>query len=92
VDAATARRAASYQLMHYRYEYTGAYGSPELDRTGVAVRRVELHDDGRTVDLTTGPLRKGRVYSITAAGVRSVKGEALVHPTGAYTLNEIPAR
>ena len=36
------------------------------------------------------PLVKGRVYMIGAPGVRSAKGEALVHTTGAYTLHEIP--
>src|SRR5205085_8978076 len=35
VSAATAKLAASYQIEHYRYEYTAAYGSPELDRTRV---------------------------------------------------------
>jgi glucose/arabinose dehydrogenase/cbb3-type cytochrome oxidase cytochrome c subunit len=90
VDAKAARQVESYRLEHYRYEYTGAYGSPELDRTRVAVQHIELHADGRTVDLTTAPLVKGRVYAITAAGVRSAKGEALVHPMGVYTLNEVP--
>jgi hypothetical protein len=35
---------------------------------------------------------KGRVYTITPRGVKSAKGEVLVHPTGAYTVNEIPAK
>jgi glucose/arabinose dehydrogenase len=92
VDVKSARQAGSYRVEHYRYEYTGAYGSPELDRARVEVRQVDLHADGRTVDLTTAPLVKGRVYSITAASVRSAKGEPLLHPTGAYTLNEVPRR
>jgi hypothetical protein len=91
VSPRTARDAAAYQLQHYRYEYTGGYGSPELDRTRVAVERVDVSPDGGSVDLTTGPLVKDRVYLIQAPGVRSAKGEALVHPVGAYTLNEIPA-
>jgi glucose/arabinose dehydrogenase/cytochrome c551/c552 len=90
VDAATAANAASYALEQYRYEYTGAYGSPELDRTKVAVERVEAAADGLSADLTTAPLVKDRVYMITAKGVKSAKGETLVHPTAAYTLNEIP--
>jgi len=85
-----ARNLASYQIEHFRYEYTGAYGSPELDRTRVNIERVEVAPDGRAVEVTTGPLRKNRVYLITPRGVRSAKGEALVHPTGAYTLHEIP--
>jgi hypothetical protein len=90
VAPATARKAASYHLEHYRYEYTGAYGSPELDRMPVPVRHLELSADGRTVELTTAPLVRGRVYLISAPGVRSPAGEPLVHPMGAYTLNEIP--
>jgi glucose/arabinose dehydrogenase/mono/diheme cytochrome c family protein len=90
VDRRTAELTPSYQIVHYRYEYTGAYGSPELDRTRVAVRRANLHPDGRTLDLMLGPLVKGRVYAITAAGVRSAQGEPLVHATGAYTVNEVP--
>jgi mono/diheme cytochrome c family protein len=91
VDRRTASDPAAYRLEHHRYEYTGAYGSPELDRTAVKVERAAVSADGRSVDLTTAPLVKDRVYMITAAGVRSTKGEPPVHPTGAYTLNEVPA-
>ncbi len=91
VSPRTASDPASYRVEHYRYEYTGAYGSPELDRTRVAIERVEVSPDGRSVELTTTPLVKDRVYLIQAAGVQSPKGAALVHPVGAYTLNEIPS-
>jgi hypothetical protein len=90
VAAEQARKAASYAIEHYRYEYTGAYGSPELDRARLAIERVELSGDGRSVELTTGPLGRDRVYLISAPGVRSARGEPLVHATGAYTLHEIP--
>jgi len=46
--------------------------------------------EGRSVELTLPPLVKDRVYLITPRGVKSAKGEPLVHPTGAYTLQEIP--
>jgi mono/diheme cytochrome c family protein len=92
VDKAAAANPATYHLEHYRYEYTGAYGSPELDRTSVAVKEVSVADDGRSVELITSPLVKNRVYMITAAGVKSANGEMLVHASGAYTLNEIPER
>jgi glucose/arabinose dehydrogenase len=88
----SAGNPASYRLGHYRYEYTGAYGSPELDRTAVRVERAEVSPDGLSVELTTAPLVTDRVYLLTAAGVRSAAGEPLVHPAGAYTLNEVPAK
>jgi cytochrome c2 len=90
VDPKTAADPAAYAVEHYRYEYTGAYGSPELDRTKDAVESVRVAADGRSVELTLPPLVKDRVYLITPRGVKSAKGEALVHPTGAYTLQEIP--
>lgn len=89
-DPKTAADPASYQVEHYRYEYTGAYGSPELDRTKAAVEKVTVAADGMSADLTLPPLVKDRVYLITARGATSAKGAPLVHPTGAYTLNEIP--
>jgi len=89
-DAKTASDPASYQVEHYRYEYTGAYGSPELDRTRAAVEGVKVAADGLSADLALPPLVKDRVYLISARGVTSSKGGALVHPTGAYTLHEIP--
>jgi mono/diheme cytochrome c family protein len=90
VDPKTAADPASYLGEHYRYEYTGAYGSPELDRTRVTVEKVAVAADGLSADLTLPPLVKERVYLITAKGVKSAKGGSLVHPQGAYTLNEIP--
>jgi hypothetical protein len=92
VDGATAVDPRAYKLESYRYEYTGAYGSPELDRAAVKVEKVEVATDGLSVELTTAPLVKDRVYLLTADRMRSAKGERLVHPTGAYTLNEIPAK
>jgi hypothetical protein len=87
----TAADPGSYQVDHYRYENTGAYGSPELDRTRVPVERVAVGADGRSAVLYTAALVRDRVYRISAPGVRSRQGERLVEPTGVYTLNEIPA-
>jgi hypothetical protein len=90
VDAVTACDAASYSIEHYRYEYTEKYGSPELDRRVAEIERVTLSPDSRSVDIVVSPLVADRVYSITASGVRSAEGNALVNSTGVYTLNEIP--
>jgi hypothetical protein len=90
-DPHLASDTASYALERYRYEYTGAYGSPELDRTKLKIESVALSPDGRSADLKTAALVKDRVYLLSAPAVRSAAGEPLVHPTGAYTLNEIPS-
>jgi mono/diheme cytochrome c family protein/glucose/arabinose dehydrogenase len=88
--AESALDPGAYRIEQYRYEHSGAYGSPELDRKRLALQRVKLADNGRSVELLFDRLVKDRIYSITAAGVRSEEGEALVHPTGVYTLNQIP--
>lgn len=90
VTEETGRMASSYQLERYRYEYTSAYGSPELDRGAVTIESVELAADRQSVLLRTEPLVPDRVYLVTARGVRSDTGEPLVHSTGAYTLQVIP--
>jgi cytochrome c551/c552 len=92
VDKTKAADIASYKLESYRYEYTGAYGSPELDRATVKIEKVEVAADGKSAELTTAALVKDRVYLVSVPGVRSEKDEAPVHLTGAYTLNEIPEK
>lgn len=91
VQPSTLTAHLSIKVEHYRYEYTSAYGSPELDRTRVSIEKATLSLDGRSVEVTV-PLVKDRVYRINASGLRSTDGETLVHPEGAYTLNEIPAK
>lgn len=81
---------SSWTLQRYRYEYTGAYGSPELDRTPEEVIRVKADADGLGVELQLRELKPGWVYSIRGAGVRSMGGEPLLNATGVYTLNEVP--
>jgi len=88
----TAAAPTAYKIEHFRYEHSGAYGSPELDRTRVAIEKVAVAADGLSADVRTSALVKDRVYMIQAAGVRSARGEPLVQPAGAYTLNEIPAQ
>jgi hypothetical protein len=91
VDVRTAQQAASYRIENYRYEYTASYGSPELDRMAVPIERLVMAADGMNVEVWTAPLLTDRVYMISASGLRSTQNEPLVHDTGAYTLNEVPA-
>ncbi|MCP4039294.1 MAG: hypothetical protein GY733_20305, partial [bacterium] len=90
VAKASVEALASYRIERYRYEHTGAYGSPELDRTQVSVEAAESAAGGLSVDLRISDLQTGWVYLISAAGVRSAGNEPLVHSVGAYTLHEIP--
>jgi hypothetical protein len=81
--------SVAFEVQHHRYEYIGAYGSPELDKTKVPVEKVEVAADGLSAELTL-PLVKDRVYMISGRGVKSPKGEPLAQPVGAYTVLEVP--
>jgi hypothetical protein len=81
----------AFAVERWRYEYTGAYGSPEYDRARLEVRGARAAADLLAVDLDLGELEPDRVYLVSAPGVRSAAGEPLVHPAGAYTLNQVPA-
>ncbi len=88
----SAAARSSYRVEHFRYEYTGAYGSPELDRVEDTIQEVRVIHDGTEIEIRLPRLIAERVYMIHASGVRATSGEALVHPVGAYTLNVIPDR
>ena len=90
VSPESATSMVSYAVERFRYEFSGAYGSPELDRMPVIIESIALRKDKKAVDLTTAPLATGRVYSITGSGIRSAAAEPLLHPTGVYTLKTVP--
>ncbi|HUR28260.1 MAG TPA: ThuA domain-containing protein, partial [Planctomycetota bacterium] len=89
VDAKTAQDPRSYDVSSYTYEYHADYGAPEADTQTLAVTSARLVSP-RVVQLALASLRKGYVHELTAAGVRSKSGEALVHTKAYYTLVRIP--
>lgn len=89
-DPATAVDA-SFQMRAYTYIYRPAYGSPEVDQVSPSVKVSNVSADGLTIDLAVEPLTKGHVHELSVSGLRSRAGKGILHPTGYYTLNEIPA-
>ncbi len=90
VDPAAAGDPASYGMRAWTYIYQSKYGSPEVDESFPKVTAAEVADDGRSVRLTVDGLVRGHVHQLDCPGVKSADGKTLVHPTGWYTLNEIP--
>ena len=90
LDPATAQRLQAYSLQSFTYIYWSTYGSPEVDRKAEKVQAVKVSTDCRTVSLAVTGFRKGRVYELHLEGVKSADGEAVLHPEGYYTLNEVP--
>ncbi len=90
VDAASAGNVESYKLKTFTYIYQADYGSPEVDETTPKIGKIDVASDKKSVRLFVDGLQEGHIHDLTAPGVRSAAGEALVHPQAYYTLNYIP--
>lgn len=88
VDAQTARKIESYQIDHWHYHYHGEYGSPKVEQKKDAITEVVLSQDRRMAHVSLA-LQAGKIYRVTAKGVRSAEGTSLTNPTGFYTLNRL---
>jgi glucose/arabinose dehydrogenase len=80
----------SFTMQTYTYIYQASYGSPEVDQTKPAIKAATVAADGRRVRLVLEALAEGHVHELQAPGVRSAKGEALLHAAAYYTLFQIP--
>src|SRR5206468_2983136 len=80
VDPEAAGKAESYGLKTFTYIYQSSYGSPEVDATTPRITGVAVAEDRLSVRLTVEGLREGHVHDLTARGVRSAEGQALLHP------------
>jgi len=90
IDPACAEKLSSYSLVSFTHHYWSTYGSPEVDRKAEKITGVTVSPDCRKVSLAVGGLRPGRVYEIHLEGIKSEEGNAVLHPEGYYTLNNLP--
>jgi hypothetical protein len=90
VETNTAADPASYTLESYTYQYSGAYGSDEIDKKPHAIASAAPSADGLSVYLKVKDLRALYVHELHAKGLRSAKGQPLLYPDAYYTLNRIP--
>lgn len=92
VDPKSALDLASYSVKSFTYKYQPVYGSPPVNTEDCKVAGVKLSDDGLKARIIVDNLRQNYIHTITLDGVRERdKFYSLVHPTGYYTLNNIPA-
>ena len=90
IEAESAADTASYSMTCYTYIYQSGYGSPVVDKSDPAITKATVSPDRRSVHLEVDGLVKGNVHELKLPGVRNSGGQALLHPVGYYTLNEIP--
>jgi hypothetical protein len=91
VDIPSARKLSAYAVNSYTYTYHSTYGSDEILKKDLAIRSIEVSEDGLRVRLRIDGLREMFVHELHAAGLRSRDGQPLLHPRGYYTLNRIPS-
>ncbi len=91
VDKKFAEDLASYSVESFIYKYQSVYGSPPVNVQKCPIKGVRVSEDGIKARIIVGNLRKNYIHTITLNGLRDKEnGYALVHPTGYYTLNNIP--
>ncbi|MFP4093400.1 MAG: plastocyanin/azurin family copper-binding protein [Cyclobacteriaceae bacterium] len=91
VDQKTAEELSSYQMTTFTYSYHHWYGSPIIDRQDAVVRGVTVMDGGKRVRIFVDGLKQGYIHELKAEGIRNRSGKPLLHTTGYYTLNNLPA-
>jgi cytochrome c551/c552 len=91
VDRKSAEDLASYSVESFIYKYHPVYGSPPVNNENCKIKGVKVSEDGLKVRLVVDGLRRHYVHNITLEGVREKDHfYSLVHPTGFYTLHNIP--
>jgi glucose/arabinose dehydrogenase len=92
VDAQSAGNPASYTIETYTWIYQSSYGSPEVDQTTPTIKSIQVAPDKMSARLVIDGLVEGHLHEMHFPGVKSAKGEPLLHDAAYYTLNKIPAR
>lgn len=79
----------NYHLQRFRYLYQSAYGSPRTDEEAVAVRDIQVSEDGRRVELALSELEPGFIYEMELENMASREGHPVANPLAYYTLNRL---
>lgn len=74
----------------YHYDWWWEYGSPERGNEKLEIAGSEVSADGTHLELRFRNLRAGEIARVVLNGVRSAKGDPLLHPEFDYTINQLP--
>jgi len=85
-----ASKVENYQFQRYKYAYHKDYGSPQLDKQKVAVKKLEVSEDRKQVILELEEMLPAYVYDLSIQNVSSEKGVRLKNNRLFYTLNRLP--
>jgi plastocyanin len=88
VEAIGGARPGSYKAKHYRYRYSPAYGSPQIDEADLAVGAATLSADGLTVTLAIAGLQVDRIVQLDL-DLNAADGSRIRQPRLCYTINRL---
>ena len=74
----------------HKYNYDANYGSPKVDAKKMDIKNVELSDNGLTLTVDVGGLKKGYLHHIDMSGLRSKSGEKVLGNQAWYQANKVP--
>jgi hypothetical protein len=90
VNAAAANDPASYHFNSSYYGNTHQYGSPQLDKTDLAVSKVTVGADGLSVAVVVGGLKINRIIQLDVdPKLTSTDNEKIEHPMLCYKINRL---
>jgi cytochrome c551/c552 len=90
VDKAKAEDLASYSGRSFVYKYHPVYGSPPVNEQKLVYKGVKVSEDRKKIRIVVDNLRQYYVHELILSGILAEDGTPLLHPTGFYTLNNIP--
>jgi cytochrome c551/c552 len=91
VDANSAKKALSYAIRSYIYEYHHQYGSPIVKLQDIKIKAIAISQDKKKVRLVMDGIRQYFIHEFKLPGLLNESGEPLLHETAYYTLNQIPS-
>jgi len=91
VDKKSAEDPDHYEVNGFTYHYHHQYGSEVIQLEKCDLKGIIVSEDGRKVRLVLDNLREGFIHQVTLNGIVSFDNVNLLHPSGYYTMNAIPA-
>ncbi len=84
----TLKDLANYSGSSFIYKYFPVYGSPPIKKEDLKIDGVKVASDGMSVRLIISNLKQYHIHELKL-DVSDSEGNALLHPTAYYTLNNI---
>jgi glucose/arabinose dehydrogenase/azurin len=90
INEKTAIDPSNYLVTSFDYAYQQEYGSDIYEKKEGRIIAIKVSNNSKKVRFVLDELRNGFIYEIQCGGIRSAKGNLLLHDYGFYSLNNVP--